>query len=253
MAFKLTQNLVDIQPLKAPRLHQRIAMEIGQLIAAGTFKPGERLPAERQLAQSLQVSRSSLREALSQLELEGVLDIRVGSGAWVRRRPAEVTGIPKGLADLGASPFDLLHVRRILEPEAAALAAKAATPAQRAALTRAFEQLESDMRAHRRRPQADRDFHMVIAHASGNAALTHLIEELWRDFQSPLGQRMEALYVTPERRRDNVEEHRAILDAVVSGRAVHARQAMRLHLLNAERQRLRELQDKRLRNSARTS
>ena len=58
---------MSIQPLKSPRLHQRIAQEIEQLIAAGSFPPGTRLPAERQLAQSLRVSRSSLREALSAL------------------------------------------------------------------------------------------------------------------------------------------------------------------------------------------
>ena len=72
---------MSIQPIRAPRLHERIAQEIAQLIAAGTFKPGTRLPAERQLAQSLKVSRSSLREALSALELQGVdhRDAQAGS------------------------------------------------------------------------------------------------------------------------------------------------------------------------------
>lgn len=214
-------------------------MEIGQLISAGTFKPGERLPAERQLAQSLRVSRSSLREALSQLEMDGVLEIRVGSGAWVRRSPlghgAEMP-TPEGQS---ASPFELLQARRIVEPEAAALAARAATPEQRARLAQAFERLAREMRANVRSPQADRDFHLLIAQASGNSALAQVIEQLWREFQSPLGERMEALYVTRERRRDNVEEHRAILEAVVSGQAARARQAMRRHLLNAESQRLR--------------
>ncbi|MCE2690003.1 MAG: GntR family transcriptional regulator, partial [Rubrivivax sp.] len=133
---------MSIQPIRAPRLHERIAQEIAQLIVAGTFKPGTRLPAERQLAQSLKVSRSSLREALSALELRGLLEIRLGSGAYVRRRAtgpvpgrsadeaADGCGTPaEAAAESELSPFDVLRARRIVEPEAAALAARQATPA----------------------------------------------------------------------------------------------------------------------------
>ena len=275
---------MSIQPIRAPRLHERIEQEIAQLIAAGTFKPGIRLPAERQLALSLKVSRSSLREALSALELQGVLEIRMGSGAYVRRRPAEspVPGDPAILypddgaddhpdhppastgktADAGAdpatgapsegepmpregelSPFDVLRARRIVEPEVAALAARHATPAQRAAIAHAFEELQREMRAHPARTQADRDFHVLIARSCGNAALALVVERLWSQGLGPLGQRMEALYVTRGRKRDNIEEHRAILDAVVTGHAAQARQAMRRHLLQAEKQRMRALDE----------
>lgn len=249
---------MSIQPIKAPRLHERIAQEIAELIAAGSFKPGARLPAERQLAQSLKVSRSSLREALSALELQGVLEIRVGSGAYVRRRPtpadlaparadtADPSKAPHGPAGLPPSadelsPFDLLRARRIVEPEAAALAARHATPAQRASLAQAFEALALEMRGQPGHATADRDFHVLIARASGNAALALMVERLWQESLGPLGQRMEALYVTRGRRRDNIAEHRAILEAVVTGQTVRARQAMRRHLLLAERQRMREL------------
>ena len=234
---------MSIQPLKSPRLHQRIAQEIEQLIAAGSFPPGTRLPAERQLAQSLRVSRSSLREALSALELQGVLEIKVGSGAWVRKPPEGAAQAPAPAAfPAGIPPFDLLHARRIVEPEAAALAARQATPAQRVEIAQAFARLEREMADNAPLPQADRDFHVRIARASGNAALALIVERLWLEFHSPLGQRMEALYVTPDRRRDNIEEHRAVLQAVVGGDAARARQAMRRHLLNAERQRLTDLQ-----------
>ena len=98
---------MSIQPIRAPRLHERIAQEIAQLIVAGTFKPGTRLPAERQLAQSLKVSRSSLREALSALELRGLLEIRLGSGAYVRRRatgPAPGRSAPAVQCMVGTLP-----------------------------------------------------------------------------------------------------------------------------------------------------
>lgn len=230
-----------IEPLQSPRLHQRIAQEIEQLILAGSFRPGTRLPAERQLATSLRVSRSSLREALSALELQGILEIKVGSGAWVRQRPASGGGLAPAAFPVGIAPFELLQARRIVEPEAAALAARHATPAQRVAIAKAFDRLERAMRAKRPDPQADKDFHVLIARACGNAAMAMLVERLWQEFQSPLAQRMEALYVTRERRSDNIEEHRAIRDAIVAAQPANARQAMRRHLKNSERQRLTEL------------
>ena len=225
---------MPIQPIKAPKLYQRIAQEIEQLIAAGTFKPGARLPAERQLAQSLDVSRSSLREALSELEMAGVLEIRIGSGAYVKRRPPARTA----RANHELPPFDVLRARRIVEAETAALAALQSTPAQHKQLAAALAQLGREMRANRMPSPADRDFHVCIAHASGNAALAMLVERLWLESQGPLGQRMEALYVTRGRKRDNIEEHRAVFGAIVAGDPVAARRAMRRHLLNAERQRM---------------
>jgi DNA-binding FadR family transcriptional regulator len=252
---------MSIQPIKAPRLHERIAQEIVQLIEAGTFKPGSRLPAERQLAQSLTVSRSSLREALSALELQGVLEIRLGSGAYVRRRALgsasaeghrgrtarrqhKDTASGLGVVEGELSPFDVLRARLVIEPEAAALAARYASPAQRAAIAHAFAQLELEMRANRPQPPADREFHVLIARASGNAALALVVELLWDQGQGPLGKRMESLYVTRGRKRDNVEEHRLILEAVVTGNPARARLAMRGHLQQAERQRMRALDER---------
>ena len=77
---------MSIKPIAAPRLYQRIAEAIAGLIEAGEFEAGDRLPSERDLAQELDVSRASLREALSTLELEGYVEIRVGSGVYVRSR-----------------------------------------------------------------------------------------------------------------------------------------------------------------------
>jgi DNA-binding GntR family transcriptional regulator len=70
-----------------------------------------------------------------------------------------------------------------------------------------------------------------------------VVERLWSQGLGPLGQRMEALYVTRGRKRDNIEEHRAIRDAVVTGQAAQARQTMRRHLLQAEKQRMRALDE----------
>jgi DNA-binding FadR family transcriptional regulator len=94
------------------------------------------------------------------------------------------------------------------------------------------------MRANRMRPAADREFHLCIAYASANTALAQVIERLWQEGEHPLSLRMEKLFVSRGRRRDNIAEHAAILDAIQRRDAPAARRAMRVHLANAERQRL---------------
>ena len=227
---------VPIKPIAEPRLYQRIAGELARLIDDGTFAPGARLPAERALAKSLRVSRSSLREALSMLELDKRIEIRIGSGAYVVTKARRAA--TKRAATAETSPLEVMRVRRLVESEAAALAARHATPAQIAQLVAAFNRLTTQMRANRIRPAADREFHLCIAYASANAALAQVIERLWQEGERPLNLRMETLFVSRGRRRDNIGEHAAILDAIRRRDAPAARRAMRVHLANAERQRL---------------
>lgn len=228
---------MSIKPIAAARLYQRIAGEIVRLIETGTFTSGQRLPAERELALLLKVSRSSLREALSALELQGRLSIKVGAGTFVKslRQHEKKTMAP---APREISPFDVLRARRLVEGEAAALAARNATASHIAGMQSAFKRLAADMRANRMQSAADREFHLCIARASGNTALSLVIERLWDEGNQPLNARIEKLYVSAIRKRDNVAEHQAVLDAIRGRDAAAARRAMRAHLANAERQRL---------------
>jgi DNA-binding FadR family transcriptional regulator len=227
---------VLIRPISAPRLYQRIAEEIVRLIDAGTFEAGQRLPAERDLARSLKVSRSSLREALGELEMQGRVAIRIGSGAYVAKASPRAAVRTRGEAEI--SPFDVLRTRRLVEGEAAALAARHATPAQIRSMARAFARLAADMCANRMQSPADREFHLCIAAASGSSALALVVERLWAESGRPLNARIEALFVTRSRKRDNIAEHRAVLNAIRNRDAAAARRAMRTHLANAERQRM---------------
>ena len=227
---------MPIRPIAATRLYERIADEIARLIDNGTFKAGTRLPAERHLARSLNVSRSSLREALGALEMQGRITIRIGSGAYVAETRVRRAPRMRGAGEI--SPFDVLRTRRLVEVEAAALAARHATPTQIRLMANAFERLAADMRANRMQSAADREFHLCIAAASGNSALLLVVERLWAEGRQPLNTRIEELFVTRGRKRDNIAEHRAILEAIRKHDPVSARRAMRVHLANAERQRL---------------
>lgn len=229
---------MSLAPIEAPRLFRRIADALAASIEAGEFATGERLPGERELARRLQVSRSSLREALSTLELEGKVEIRLGSGVYVRARPARRAAMRAAPAEEARSPIDVMRARRVVEAETAALAARHATPPQVHAIEQAFERLAEDMRANRAHSEGDRLFHVRIAQASGNTALAEVVANLWGTQREPLATRMEALFVTGRRRRDNIGEHRRILDAIRAHDPAAARRAMREHLRNAERQRL---------------
>ena len=229
---------MSIKPIAAPRLYQRIAETIAGLIDAGEFAAGDRLPAERDLSRRLAVSRSSLREALSALELEGYVEIRVGSGVYVCARRRRVRPAAFRFRTSEVSPFDTLRARRIVEAETAALAARNASSVQIAAIEVAYARLATEMRAPRARSQGDRLFHVRIAEAAGNTALTEIVRQLWAAWHQPLNVRLEALFVTMRRRRDNIAEHRRILDAIRARDPAAARAAMRRHLVNAERQRM---------------
>src|SRR5438552_16381185 len=112
---------MPLQSIEPRRLYRQIADQIRGLIQAGEFAPQSRLPAERDLARQLGVSRPSVREALIALEVEGLVEVRVGSGIYVRN-PANAKSRSELPADTG--PFELLRARWIIEGECAALAAK---------------------------------------------------------------------------------------------------------------------------------
>lgn len=221
---------MPIQAVEPRRLYRQIADQLLGLIAAGEYRPGDRLPPERTLSEQLRVSRSSVREALIAMEVEGRVEIRVGAGVFVVDQPAPV--VPS--TEVG--PFELLQARLLVEPQAAALAARHATAEQRDRMARAWNDMAACEASNDLTGLAhDRQFHVVIGEASGNSALALMVQTLWE-------QRVGPLYVTLERHFHSgpiwekaQDEHRAILDAIVARQPGAARRAMRRHIRNAER------------------
>jgi GntR family transcriptional repressor for pyruvate dehydrogenase complex len=228
---------MPFEPIEPRRLFRRIAEQLAAMITRGDLPPGSRLPGERDLATRLNVSRPSLREALIALELEGLVEVRGGSGVYVRA-PAPA---PAGAAPDAPGPFDVLEARAVVEPECAALAARRDAVA-RAAVAEAFARLAASRAAGLSDDEADRAFHLAIAEASGNAALARLVAVLWRDQGAPLASRLTDLSVSPARRRDNLAEHAAIAEAIAAGDPTAARAAMRRHLVAVRRARLAALE-----------
>ena len=208
-----------------PRLYRVVSSRIEALIREENIKPGERLPAERDLATKLGVSRTSLREALIALELGGVVEVRGGSGVYVSEQAASKSARPAA----GPGPFEVLAARRMIEVEVAALAAKNATPAAVDAILVAVEQMEQNQDNLGENESADRNFHLAIARAAGNSALVGVTEYLWNQ-RGSLWHKLTEHFQTEELRQLTLLDHRAILSAIASHDVAGARQAMRAHL-----------------------
>jgi DNA-binding FadR family transcriptional regulator len=218
---------VRLQAIEPRRLYRQIADQIRALVKKGAAAPGTRLPAERDLARQLNVSRPSLREALIALEMEGLLEVRVGSGIYVAApRAAPRAAEPDG----GPGPFEVVQARRLIEGECAALAAKNATAAQLRALRTAHVRYVAEARRHHNPIGFDRTFHMRIAEATGNSALVLVVRTLWDQRMGPFYRALERKLEYPAMAAETLREHRAVVAAIARRDAAAARAAMRRHM-----------------------
>ena len=213
-----------LQAVEPRRLYLQIAEQLRRLIRKGSIAPGERLPAERELARRLGVSRPSLREALIALEVEGLLEVRVGSGIYVGQGGR---GEPIG-GDSG--PFEVIRARLMIEGECAALAAKHGSVAQLRAVREAHAGLQREAKRHHNPLGADRAFHVRVAEATGNSALVLVVQTLWDQRVGPLYRALETKLEYPAMAADTLREHSAVLRAILARDAPAARAAMRRHM-----------------------
>jgi GntR family transcriptional repressor for pyruvate dehydrogenase complex len=230
----MTQSAV-LSPIAKTRAYEQAAEQIAARIQQGTWRPGDRLPSERELANQLGISRGSTREALRVLEAMGLLEIRPGDGTIVRDRRPKPGGVAAGLlAGLSVEVGDLWEVRKLIEPGAAYLAAERCNGAELAAIEAVLNRM-TDLAT--RGAQADvflanPDFHLAIAWASGNAMIAHvqrmLVEaELQATRSVTRGDR------TPEHASKTLAEHRRIFEEIRAGRPREAERAAFEHLVTS--------------------
>jgi DNA-binding FadR family transcriptional regulator len=222
---------MPIQSIEPRRLYRQIADQIRTLIRSGEFPTGARLPPERDLARQLGVSRPSVREALIALEVEGLVDVRIGSGIYVIGGGQENGGTDE--IESPAGPFELLRARCVIEGECAALAAKSARKPQVAAIENAVELMQKELAGDKQPLNADRLFHQRIAEATGNGALVHVVRMLWEERTGPLYKQLEHHYDSPQLWQAALAEHRAVFKAIAARDCASARTAMHRHLNQA--------------------
>lgn len=220
---------MPLQAVENRRLYRQIADQLAGLIERGEYRPGARLPPERDLAKQLGVSRPSVREALIALEVGGLVEVRIGSGVYV----LQPSRAPAATLPEDSGPFELIAARSLVESECAALAAKHATRAQVRAIEEALAHMAAEHDGGAMPLGADREFHLRIAEASGNSALGLVVRTLWEQRTGPLFRRLEHHYDTPELWRLAMREHRQIVAAIARHDAAGARSAMRRHMNQA--------------------
>jgi len=221
---------MPFQSIEPRRLYRQIADQIRGLIRSGEFPAGARLPPERDLARQLGVSRPSVREALIALEVEGMVEVRIGSGIYVL---APGNDKPSSGPEAEAGPFELLRARYVIESECAALAARSAKKAQVHAMEEALVEMERELTDAKQPLPADRMFHLRIAEATGNGALVAVVKMLWEERTGPLYKQLEHHYDSPQLWHAAMAEHRAVLKAIAARNADAARSAMQRHLNQA--------------------
>jgi GntR family transcriptional repressor for pyruvate dehydrogenase complex len=209
----------------ADRLYQKLARQLFQDLAAGKYKVGDRLPAERELAAEHGVSRPAVREAMIALEVQGLVEVRIGSGAYVRKLPGR-----DDRPGFHATAFELTEARMLIEGEAAALAASHITDEELDELDRLVEAIAEENRQAEMSVVADRAFHRLVARATRNAVIADAVERLW-EMRSTSPEC--ALLHEKAREADMrpvVDEHRLIADALRRRDGAAAKAAMRDHL-----------------------
>jgi GntR family transcriptional repressor for pyruvate dehydrogenase complex len=222
-----------IEPLeREQRLYERVVDKVLELISSGAWKPGYRLPPERELSEAFGVSRTVVREAVKALEARGVLESVTGSGVSVRRADFSIVSQSlqtyMQLANRDDFEIRLNEVRRVLEVEMVALAAVRRTPEQLTKFHQICRQMRGKGNSAKQMAELDFSLHLTLAEATQNdlfkVLLAPLINQLrdhivltWEDFPRPVEQVF--------------DQHEAIVTAIERGDAEAARQAMMKHLM----------------------
>jgi GntR family transcriptional repressor for pyruvate dehydrogenase complex len=211
--------------LARPRLYEQLVEQLLGYIESARLRPGDLLPAERDLAERLGVSRATLAQALVALEVLGVIDVQHGTGAVLRHR-ASVASVIKGLREHRSRLPDIVEARSTLEVKLAALAAERRTEEDLTAITTALEVMKSEIDDGDRGAHGDELFHQAVTAAAHSPVMAQLMAFIG---EMILETRLESL-AQPGRPEQSLESHRAIAEAIQSQDAAAAAEAMQRHI-----------------------
>lgn len=213
-------------PVRQRRIYQDIVRQIHDLIAERHLQPGDRLPAERELAETLSVSRTSVREALRVLDAVGLVEVRSGDGTFIRSAQAPVDPAVWGLLPERRFLLDLLQARRIVEEEIVALAVYNATGDDLDQMQGLLNRRERELADGKTGLETDLLFHQMVAEATRNPVLVSIVRtlnEMWLQSREATGR-------TPTSPQKAQEFHQAIVEAIRMRDEALARGLMHRHM-----------------------
>jgi GntR family transcriptional repressor for pyruvate dehydrogenase complex len=221
-----------LKPIKPKRISDQIFEQLRDLVYRGHFKPGERLMTEREIADTLCVSRPTVREAINKLVAMGILVHRQGEGTFVTS-PGD--GAPKNplaaaMHDEDVSLRELLEVRLWLECNAAALAARRATDEDIVALEKSLNEMISEIDKGELGHHADVSFHMAISYASKNTVQLHIMKNLYDLIFFGIKENLQRLYSEPGNLAQIAQQHTDIFRNIRGHESNAAYEAMKRHI-----------------------
>ncbi|WP_045731458.1 FadR/GntR family transcriptional regulator [Pseudarthrobacter chlorophenolicus] len=216
---------LGLERVSRPRLYEQLVEQILAYIESAQLKPGDLLPAERDLAERLGVSRATLAQALVALEVLGVIDVQHGTGAVLARRPS-VASVIKGLREHRSRLPEIVEARSTLEGKLAALAASRRTDEDLKAIDHALEVMATEISDGDRGTRGDELFHEAITAAAHSSVLAQLMAFI---AEMILETRMESLG-QPGRPEQSLASHRRIADAIRDKDPEAAAEAMLAHI-----------------------
>jgi GntR family transcriptional repressor for pyruvate dehydrogenase complex len=225
---------MPFQKIQSEKLSQSVVRQIELLILRGILRPGERLPAERELAERLDVSRPSLRDAVAELQERGLLVSRPGSGIFVADvlRSAFSPALVRLFGSHAEAVFDYIAFRRDLEGLAAERAARLASDTDLQIIAAVFDKMEA---AHAKRSPADEarldaEFHMAVIEASHNVVMLHMMRSMYDLLREGVFYNRSVMFKQRTARSVLLDQHRVINAALQDRDPPAARRAVEAHL-----------------------
>jgi GntR family transcriptional regulator, transcriptional repressor for pyruvate dehydrogenase complex len=221
-----------LKPIKPKRISDQIFEQLRDLIYRGHFQPGERLMTEREIADTLGVSRPTVREAINKLVTMGILVHRQGQGTFVTLPGDGSSKNPLAAAmhDEDVSLRELLEVRLWLECNAAALAARRATEEDIVALEKSLHEMISEIDKGGLGHHADVSFHMAISYASKNTVQVHIMKNLYDLIFYGIKENLQRLYSEPGNLPKIAKQHTEIFESIRGHEPETAYEAMKRHI-----------------------
>lgn len=229
---------MELKPIKSRKIYEEIVQQIRDLIVNGSLKPGDRLLAERQLAEKLKVSRVSVREALRTLEIMGFIETRTGGGSYVKENSSEeiVNCLAMFITAERDTLLEIFEVRKIFETAAASLAAERATPSDISRIQDCLENMKAaySLDDSEKGMDYDMQFHFAIAEATQNRWLMRLLHPISGSYEKAISAAREQLHMNAKTAKKIIEQHNKIFKAIRDRNPDVAMEYMREHLKLAE-------------------
>ncbi|CAM3560603.1 FadR/GntR family transcriptional regulator [Marinicrinis lubricantis] len=229
--------MIEYNKIKKSHIYETIAQQIREQIVSGKVKPGQKLPSTKELSESFQVGRSTVREALSALRAMGLIEIRQGEGSYVKSITPQDVEIPDldSLLMQRDTLLELLEARKALEVANAGLSAEKRTEEDLQQLSLILDEMREHLGSEEIGEKMDFAFHTALARSTHNSIMVRLLESISGQLETSIREtRRLYLYADSTISKRLWEQHQQVLNAIADKNAQQAQQYMQEHLLFVE-------------------